>query len=176
MKRVVTGHDEDGRSVFRSIGEFEATVETPVVDWFEAWSTYTDDAIPIDASEATSRDRYSERHPVFPRIGESCFRILEFHPLDAPPAPEELAQLAPSLPGLMEHMEPENFGMHTTDSVDYGVVLSGSITLELDDGRKERLEAGDVFVQNGTRHAWRVDEPCRMAVVLTGVPRRSGGK
>ena len=73
-------------------------------------------------------------------------------------------------------MEPENFGMHTTDSVDYGVVISGSITLELDDGRKERLEAGDVFVQNGTRHAWRVDEPCRMAVVLTGVPRRSGGK
>ncbi len=175
MKRVVTGHDEAGRSVFRSVGEFESTVVTPVVDWFEAWSTYRDDEIPIDASDESSRDRYSERHPVFPRTGESCFRILDFHPMEFPPDPEELAGLASSLPGLVEHMEPEDFGMHTTDSVDYGVILSGAITLELDDGRTERLEAGDVFVQNGTRHAWRVDEPCRMAVVLTGIPRRHSG-
>ena len=60
MKRVVTGHDEDGRSVFRSIGEFEATVETPVVDWFEAWSTYTDDA------SRSMRPRFSRSIPGAP--------------------------------------------------------------------------------------------------------------
>ncbi|HIE87364.1 MAG: cupin domain-containing protein [bacterium] len=61
--------------------------------------------------------------------------------------------------------------MHTTDSVDYGVILSGRIKLELDDENIVNLEAGEVFVQNGTRHAWRVEEPCRMAAVLAGTQR-----
>ena len=173
MKRVITGHDDDGRSIFRSTDEFLPTVETPLVKWFEAWATYRDDEVPIDASPATSRDRYSERHPTFPAAGETFFRVLDFHPTDWAPDPETIARLSESLPGVAEHMEPEDPGMHTTDSVDFGVILEGEITLELDDGRQERLRAGDVFVQNGTRHAWRVDQTCRMAVVLTGVPRRT---
>ncbi|GIT60879.1 MAG: hypothetical protein Ct9H300mP20_07060 [Gammaproteobacteria bacterium] len=51
-------------------------------------------------------------------------------------------QRAKALPGLMEHMEPENEGMHTTDSVDYGVVISGNPKLELDDGETVDLEPG----------------------------------
>lgn len=173
MKRVITGHDDDGRSIFRSSTEFLPTVESQMLDWFEAWATYRDDEVPIDASPETSRDRYSERHPAFPAAGETFFRVIEFHPTDRPPDAERVAQLAKSLPGLAEHMEPDDPGMHTTDSVDFGVILEGEITLELDDGQQERLRAGDVFVQNGTRHAWRVDRTCRMAVVLTGVPRRT---
>ena len=46
-------------------------------------------------------------------------------------------------------------GMHTTDSVDYGVVLDVEVWLELDDGRLARLGQGDTVAQNGTRHAWR---------------------
>jgi quercetin dioxygenase-like cupin family protein len=63
--------------------------------------------------------------------------------------------------------------MHATGSVDYGVILSGKITLELDEGEVTELGPGDVFVQNGTRHAWRVEEKCTMAVVLVGVERKS---
>ena len=142
MKRVITGHDDDGHSIFRSTDEFLPTVESPVVDWFEAWATYRDDEVPIDASPATSRDRYSERHPTFPAAGETFFRVLEFHPTDWAPDPESIARLAESLPGLAEHMEPEDPGMHTTDSVDFGVILEGEITLELDEGKQERLRAG----------------------------------
>ena len=58
------------------------------------------------------------------------------------------------------------------DSVDYGVIISGKIKLELDDGEQVELTAGDVFVQNGTRHAWRAEEHCRMAVVLVGTDRQ----
>ena len=73
-------------------------------------------------------------------------------------------------PGLAEAMELQDSGMHTTASVDYGVVISGEITLELDDGAMVRLKQGDCVVQNGTRHAWRNSSttPCIMAFVLVG--------
>ena len=76
-------------------------------------------------------------------------------------------------PGLAERFEPEHPGMHTTDTVDYGIVLSGSVMLELDDGRTEVLSAGDVVIQNGTRHAWRNpgDAPATVAFVLIGATR-----
>ena len=56
--------------------------------------------------------------------------------------------------------------MHTTDTVDFDVVVSGEIWLELDDGAEVKLEAGDCVVQNGTRHSWhnRSSEPCVLAV------------
>ena len=44
--------------------------------------------------------------------------------------------------------------------------------MELDDGQTTELKAGDVWIQNGTRHAWRVEEKCTMSVVLVGMDRR----
>ncbi|TQE29220.1 cupin domain-containing protein [Streptomyces ipomoeae] len=80
-------------------------------------------------------------------------------------------QLAES-PGIAERMELDNPGMHTTPTVDYGIVLSGEATLELDDGATTRLSAGDIVIQNGTRHAWRNrgEAPVTLAFVLVGVP------
>lgn len=77
------------------------------------------------------------------------------------------------LPGLAERFEPESPGMHTTDSVDYGILLEGEISLELDDGKTVALKAGDVVVQNGTRHAWRNPgtEPATLIFVLIGARR-----
>ena len=57
--------------------------------------------------------------------------------------------------------------MHRTETVDYGIVIEGEMTLVLD--RSETLlHAGDIVVQRGTNHAWsnRSDSPCRMAFVL----------
>lgn len=58
--------------------------------------------------------------------------------------------------------------MHRTESVDYAVVMTGEIDMELDDGESVHLRAGDVLVQRGTIHAWinRGSEPCRIAFVL----------
>lgn len=58
--------------------------------------------------------------------------------------------------------------MHRTQSLDYGIVLTGEIVLELDDGAETTLGAGDVVVQRGTVHAWinRTDAWCRIAFVL----------
>ena len=66
--------------------------------------------------------------------------------------------------------------MHRTDTVDYAVVLQGSITMLLDDEDVE-LTVGDVIIPNGTNHAWanRGTAPCLIAFVLidaTGDPGR----
>jgi mannose-6-phosphate isomerase-like protein (cupin superfamily) len=50
--------------------------------------------------------------------------------------------------------DPDEPGMHRTPSMDYDVVLEGTIGLELDDGAEVTLGPGDVVVQNGTRHRW----------------------
>ena len=78
-------------------------------------------------------------------------------------------------PGLTEAMEVENPGMHTTDTIDYGIVMSGEVWLELDDGAEVHLRPGDCVVQNGTRHAWRNkgSETCIMAFVMVGARRKS---
>lgn len=63
--------------------------------------------------------------------------------------------------------------MDTSPTVDYGVILSGEVDLELDDGIVKRLKPGDCFIQNGTRHAWRNpgNVECVAAVVIVGARR-----
>jgi quercetin dioxygenase-like cupin family protein len=58
--------------------------------------------------------------------------------------------------------------MHRTESVDYGVVLEGEITLVLDDGSVTTVGPGELVVQRGTDHAWenRTDTPTRILFVL----------
>ena len=60
--------------------------------------------------------------------------------------------------------------MHRTESIDYGIVLDGTVVLILDDGSQTELHRGDVVVQRGTDHAWvnPHDEPATMAFVLVG--------
>ena len=85
---------------------------------------------------------------------------------------EELHQ---KLPGMIEVLEPDHPRMHTTDTVDFDVVVFGEVYLELDEGSEVHLKAGDCVIQNGTRHAWhnRSLEKCVIAVTLVGAERKS---
>ena len=67
-------------------------------------------------------------------------------------------------------MDPSDPGMHTTDTIDFEVVLDGTVVLELDDGAEVTLNPGDTVVQNGTRHRWKNpgDEPARLALFIVG--------
>jgi quercetin dioxygenase-like cupin family protein len=68
---------------------------------------------------------------------------------------------------------------HRTDSIDYAVVISGQIDMELDDNVVVTLHAGDVLVQRGTIHNWvnRYNEPCTIAFVLiSGKPVTAGNR
>jgi hypothetical protein len=81
------------------------------------------------------------------------------------------------VPGLATHMERNNPGLHTSDSIDFGYVIEGEVWLELDGGAQRRLTAGDAFVQSATRHAWRnkTDKPCEILFVLVGASRSPQG-
>lgn len=120
--------------------------------------------------------------PAHPEPGHTLMFVVDFPPdsVMADPSFDGAAAGAEQmhhLPGLAERFERDNPGMHTTDTVDYGIVLQGKIWLELDDGETTLLEAGDVVVQQRTRHAWRNrgTEPARLAFVLVGTDRQAAG-
>ncbi len=62
---------------------------------------------------------------------------------------------------------------HSTDTIDYGVVIEGEIVLDLGDGGRQVLQAGNCIVQRGTRHAWRNEtgRPALAAFVVVGARR-----
>ncbi len=175
VRLVVTGHDTVGKSVFVRTGllESKAAVHMPGFSSTTAWATGADFKVP-DADDAF-RSRVRSQHP---DPGESRLLVVTFPPdsvvmspdFDPHAAAAEMAQIAP---GIAERFEAEHPGMHRTDSVDYGVVLSGEIWLELDEGRVEHLKFGDIVVQNGTRHAWRnrSDRPATMVFFMLGGQR-----
>lgn len=117
-------------------------------------------------------------HDYFPPLGGFRFGLFT-----VPPASEQMAAdldleaalvaMEDRLPGMAGHMEPDDPGMHTTDTVDCGYVISGEVFLELDDGIEAHLRPGDTYVQSGTRHRWvnRGTEPCRLVIALVGARR-----
>jgi hypothetical protein len=171
VRRVVTGHDADGKAVFVSDEEVDGyrPALTPGSEFHQLWSGDAAPHFPDDGSQPTT-DRY------FPAVGGFRFGFFAVPPGDrhdvSPPDDLEgaIAEFSANLPGLTGYMEPDAPGMHTTDTIDFEVVLEGEIWLELDDGATVHLKAGDTVVQNGTRHAWRNNgtETCRLAVFICG--------
>jgi mannose-6-phosphate isomerase-like protein (cupin superfamily) len=106
-----------------------------------------------------------------PPPGGSVFRIANF-----PPEPAQGTSAADAK-RMFEAMgaaaastadsDARNSLMHRTDTIDYGIVLEGEISMLVDDGEVQ-LRAGDVVIQRGTNHGWvnRSGRYCRMAFVL----------
>lgn len=170
MRRVVTGHDESGRSIVVSDGSVPRSTEImgiPGMSTALAWAT--------DPAAENTVDRTHEVTSFVPAPGGSRLILLTLPPdavygsadFDAELAARAQAEASP---GLAERFEPDNPGMHTTPTIDYGFVISGRSVLELDDGATVELNPGDVVVQTGTRHAWRnpYEEPVQFAFVLLG--------
>jgi naringenin degradation protein FdeH len=141
-RRIVTGHDARGRSVVLSAGRPARTHRLPDATFLELWST-TETPAPIGSAE--ERDPTDGPIVTPPEPTGTKVRIVDFEPRARSP-------------------------MHRTESVDYGVVLEGTVVLVLDDGSETELGPGDVVVQRGTDHAWvnPSDDPARMVFVLVG--------
>jgi mannose-6-phosphate isomerase-like protein (cupin superfamily) len=176
-RRVVTGHSNNGKSVFVSDGpspRHEAFAGMPGFAITAVWATdHGMTALP------GSNDPTAAMTTFVPAPGGTRLVVTVLPPETQGAAQSSNAealgeQLAARLPGLAQAMEPDNPGMHTTDTVDYDIVMSGELTLELDDGAVVKLGPGDVVIQNGTRHAWRNrgSRPVIMYSVLVGAPRR----
>ena len=167
IRRVVTGHDANGKAVIVSDGTATDLLERPNrpgVRLVNIWKTDTSPAEYDGAEESLSGPFVL--HP--PKDGTIC-RIGIFEPedpevlktLDGKAAFGEMGAANNIVAGARHPF------MHRTDSVDYAIILSGEITMLLDDS-EVHLKAGDVLVQRGTNHAWsnRGTETCYIAFIL----------
>jgi quercetin dioxygenase-like cupin family protein len=149
VRRVITGHDANGRAIV-TIDEAGKHLFTgrPGATVCNIWTT---EGFPVDNDGAADEGRRQGVGTTLPN--GTVFRVIEFAP----------------------GVAPRN---HRTDSIDYIVVMSGEIDMELDD-TVVHLRAGDVMVQRGTIHNWvnHGPEPCVLAVVLVAAkPVQAGGK
>jgi quercetin dioxygenase-like cupin family protein len=143
VRRVVTGHATDGRSVVNTDGAVPVIQRnySGVQDlhFFEIWRTHG--GLP---AVGNGQDPTIGAQPRLASADEgTTFRVVDF------PAGGFVSP------------------MHRTESVDYGIVLFGQMHLVLTDS-EIALTAGDIVIQRGTDHAWanRSDAPARMAFVL----------
>src|SRR5580692_7530551 len=138
-RRVVTGHDGRGVSVFADDGPVPVVRTAPDgALFYEVWATEAMPA-PIGAAEPD------------PTVGA----------LTVPPTPNGTKiRINEFPPGVVSPV-------HRTQSVDYGIVLEGEVVLVLDDS-ETTLRPGDVVVQRGTAHRWenRTEATARMAFIL----------
>jgi len=172
IRRVVTGHDANGKAVFVSDEKVPPLRPTlmPGSEFHRMWGGDDAPHFPDDGSQP-------ENKTYFPPIGGFRFGFFTLPPEGGggalPPDLDiqlALAQLEEALPGMTQYLEPDAPGMHTTDTVDFEVVISGTVTLELDDGATTSLSPGDTVVQNGTRHRWGNpgNVPAVVAVFICG--------
>jgi mannose-6-phosphate isomerase-like protein (cupin superfamily) len=174
VRRVVTGHSEDGKAVFASDERVAVSSMGPgsAGGIHQLWGGDEPPTFPDDGTPPT-------RATFFPGVGGYRFLMVTMAPAGAgrPPAGDpdaSGADMERTFPGLAAHMETANPGMHTTDTIDFEYVVSGEVVLELDDGAEVVLHPGDTVVQNGTRHRWhnRTSEPAVYVAFMVGAHRR----
>jgi mannose-6-phosphate isomerase-like protein (cupin superfamily) len=154
VRRVVTGHDAQGRSVFVTDQTVSPDVPMmlPGAEFHQLWGGDSTAAFPDDGAKPSYR-------AYFPPIGGFRFGMFSIPPETSaddqqPDGDAAFEDAERKLPGLLGYMDPTDPGMHTTDTIDFEVVLEGTVVLELDGGAQVTLGPGDTVVQNGTRHRW----------------------
>jgi quercetin dioxygenase-like cupin family protein len=153
-RRVVTGHDQRGVSVFADDGPVPVVRTAPDgALFYEVWGTGAMPA-PVSAIEPdpTVPSNTVPSNTVLSNTGSA---------VTVPPAPNGTKiRINEFPPGVVSPM-------HRTQSVDYGIVLEGEVVLVLDDS-ETTLRPGDVVVQRGTAHRWenRTEATARMAFIL----------
>jgi quercetin dioxygenase-like cupin family protein len=140
IRRIVTGHNPEGKAIFLSDNQYE-TVVIPSGDAAMA-TIWTTTSVPADLNDETDG---RNRDAGTTLKGGSVIRVVDM------------------LPGASSPM-------HRTSSIDYGIVISGKIELELDNQVFKTIGKGGIIVQRGTIHKWRnlsKDKICRIVFVLT---------
>ena len=165
VRRVLTGHDAEGKSTIIADGFAANMKEMPPGSGLavtELWET----SVPAD--NAGKQDAGNREVRLEPPQNGTLFRIVEFPPdaqwQNRPDARDWAKALDATHAPDRSSRDPM---MHKTSTVDYIVVLKGEIYAIVDKG-ETLLKPGDVFVQRGTNHSWSVrgNEPCIVAVVL----------
>jgi len=190
FRRVVTGHDAGGTAVVAIDGQppnVRSFNSIPGVYFTEVWSTAQTPAIVTNDDDPT----LGATGIAPPRCG-TIIRVVDIPPekdngeIKAEAAKAHFAEIGSASAATVSTGSKHGL-MHRTETIDYGIVLEGSLTLVLDESEVE-LQQGDIVVQRGTNHAWsnRSGKLCRMAFVLidgqyepklkAAIDRRSAGQ
>jgi hypothetical protein len=166
IRRVVTGHNEAGKSVFIIDGAASAVMEMesmPGLALTDLWQTGGAPANNAGQADAAGRPVVLE-----PPAKGTIFRIVEFPPDTAWRDNADAKEAFGSIGADHAHDDgSDDPMMHKTATADYLIVLKGEIWAILDEG-ETCLKQGDVMIQRGTNHSWsvRTDEPCLLAAIL----------
>ncbi len=173
VRRILTGVDANGRSRIVEDGPSPAASPLGPDSLFQSinlWRTL--------GAEATvaAPDRILEHSGVLPPSGGTVIRVIDFPPEIADPEERRhqteatFKRLYPDADHTPSH--PRHPGMHTTDTIDYAIVLQGEVVAVMEEGETV-MRAGDILVQRGTAHAWanRSGAMARVCFVLTAARR-----
>jgi len=167
MRRIVTGHNEEGRSVITLDGPPARSIGEDVGGLFELWNTDGNNIISTDNVDRADADII-----LSPPIGGTKFRYFQINPLPEGVPNEMMQEIAADAfekIGAAHHRvdTSKHPAMHKTDTIDYIILLKGDVTLILDE-EEVSLEPFDVVVQRGTNHAWvnNGTEPALLIAVL----------
>ena len=166
VRRVLTGHDGEGKSVFIADGpapNVKEMASMPGLALTDLWET---GAAP--ASNAGDQDAAERPVRLEPPKNGTLLRIVEFPPDSAWRQGADAKEAFKSIgAGHAKDRASSDPMMHKTSTVDYIIVLKGEIYAIMEKGEK-LLKAGDILVQRGTNHSWSVrgNEPCIVAAIL----------
>ena len=170
VRRIVTGHDGEGRSLVQEDGPPTRVVTLggdSGTTFHEVWNTRATPA-PIDRA---SGEPFEQGISLLPPKRGTRVRVLDIPPDDGSVAalPREVVRALFEAIGAGHALaeDPPHPLMHRTETIDYAIVLEGELVLILDDG-ETIVSAGDIVVQRGTSHAWanRSGANGRIAFVL----------
>jgi hypothetical protein len=176
VRRVVTGHDAEGRSTFIADGLAPNVKEMPSFPGLaltDLWETKGAPASNAGDADAAARPVHLE-----PPKNGTIVRIVEFPPDNTRPQDSDshagFKAIGASHAQDRRSADPM---MHKTSTVDYIIVLKGEIYAVMETGEK-LLRAGDVLIQRGTMHSWsvRTPEPCIIAAILVNAAPVGGKK
>ena len=167
MRRIMTGHDKNGKSIITLDGPPARSIGEDVGGLFELWNTDGNQVISSDMV-----DRADDEIILSPPRGGTKFRYFQINPLPKGVPDEILQEIAADAfekVGAAHHRvdTTKHPAMHKTETVDYIILLKGDVTLILDEEEVD-LKPFDVVVQRGTNHAWvnNGTEPALLIAVL----------
>lgn len=167
MRRVITGHDNDGKSIVVLDGPPACSIGEDVGGLFELWNT---DGNPINTKDRI--DRADSEIILSPPRNGSKFRYFQINPTpEGVPMDvmQDMAAEAFKKIGASHHRvdTAKHPAMHKTDTIDYIILLKGDVTLILDQEEVD-IKPNDVVVQRGTNHAWvnNGNEPALLIAIL----------
>lgn len=166
IRRVVTGHNDEGRSIFIIDEDATAVKEMDSMPGLALTDIWVTSGAPAD--NRGSEDAADRPIVLEPPQNGTILRVVEFPPDTAWRNKAEAQEAFESIgAGHASDQESDDPMMHKTSTVDYLIVLKGEIWAILDDD-EVCLKQGDVMVQRGTNHSWsvRTGEPCLLAAIL----------